>query len=136
MKSEFNIEGKKEREKNKFLRRESVKCAFISEKRLYFVRQLFCWRVFFLFFWSLYFQKSTNMCVYLYISKKQCEAFHVLNEMSSIYKAAHKPVQTNIVSIYCNLKVAFSKEISENIKKLKTVKKCCHSFCFHVYLLV
>lgn len=72
----------------------------------------------FFFFWSLYFQ-STNMGVYLYISKKQCETFHVLNEMSSIYKAAHKPVQNNIVSIYCNLKVAFSKEISVSIKKKK-----------------
>lgn len=71
----------------------------------------------FLFFLVFALSKSTNTCVYQYISKKQCEAFHVSNEMSSIYKAANKPFQNNIVSMYRNLKVAFSKEISINIKK-------------------
>lgn len=110
MKSEFSIEGKK------ILKRETYSQVCFDIRTETSLRKaivlLKC-----VFFWSLYFQKSTNMGVYLYISKKQCEAFHVLNEMSSIYKAAHKPVQNNIVSIFCNLKVAFSKEISVNIKK-------------------
>lgn len=74
-------------------------------------------KCFFFFFLSLHFQKVQIWVFIQYISKKQGEAFHVLNEMSSIYKAANKPFQNHIVSVYHNFKVAFSKEISINIKK-------------------
>ncbi len=110
--------NKVKKKKKKILKERDSQVCFDIRKETSLRKAIVLLTCFFLcFFWSLYFQKSTNMCVYLYISKKQWEVFHVLNEMSSIYKAAYKPVQTNIVSIYCNLKVAFSKEISENIKK-------------------
>lgn len=93
------------------------------------------WSVFFFFFCLCTFKKYKYGCLFsIYPRSKVKLAFHVLNEMSSIYKAANKPFQNHIVSVYHNFKVAFSKEISINIKK--PVMKFSHWVCFHVYLLV